>query len=759
MKVTKLKRIIIVLLISTLIIPQCKGRTMQAATSTKKEEVLALTKICTNSKVFASNKKVTRKEFAKYLIDCTENGADRKQVSKQQLFSDVKRNSTYSGYINLAVQKGYMTGYSNGTFKPNKTITLKEAITGVLAVLGYTKADFQDGSASARFTLYKELKLNTGISKSEQSKLTTYDLRNLLYNMLNAKNKAGVFFATTLGYEMNDKGVIDYDKLLAKNTKGPIITNTGWEKKLPYALSEFRIYVNGKLDNSCKIQEHSTIYYCKILKKLWVYDKNIAGLYQGATPNALEPQTITVSGQSYTVTNTKEIAKCIAENDIAEGKPAVIIFGKDNKVDRLLPLKAMVAQSNWMTSIPGGVVGYDIYLNGVKSTANDIKVNDAIYYSKEIKTIWAYNKKVNGIIDKILPSIENPETIQIGSKSHTLSRNPIEADKPGSFTTNYWAKILQQKSIKIGTEVVLVYGYDGDVVGIVPVEAMKLAYDGYVLSVGSKVVKDDNTGLVDVHRVMRIVEPSGVERDFQIKDSTNTVRVGDIVHVSFEYGESVVTILTKSKFDFSNEAILKRKLAADVHIIDTDNGGYQCISADQLDGVQLNSSTVLYFTTNTAGEIKELIINNVTGGNYQYGIVKEIIDPLQSSVDLTYTNETYRTVIIYDVAGVEYKLPAGEAVVNYSPGPVRLSVEDNIITFMDSLKTVRIAYLQGRQANDGQSIYKIANDAPTYLLKDTKYYTVNFDDVCNLSDYQLMGYTDNSQGQGGTIRVIVAVKK
>ena len=47
-----------------------------------------------------------------------------------------------AGYIKTAVQQGWLTGYLDGSFRPDKTVTLEEAATGVLKLLGYTTEDF-----------------------------------------------------------------------------------------------------------------------------------------------------------------------------------------------------------------------------------------------------------------------------------------------------------------------------------------------------------------------------------------------------------------------------------------------------------------------------------------------------------------------------------------------------------------------------------------------------------------------------------------
>ena len=57
------------------------------------------------------------------------------------LFKDVKSDHWASQYIRLAVEQGWMTGYVDGTFRPDSQITLEEACTALLKLLGYQSSD------------------------------------------------------------------------------------------------------------------------------------------------------------------------------------------------------------------------------------------------------------------------------------------------------------------------------------------------------------------------------------------------------------------------------------------------------------------------------------------------------------------------------------------------------------------------------------------------------------------------------------------
>ena len=127
-----------------------------------------------------------------------------------EFFKDVPYTHWAAGYIKTAVQQGWISGYLDGSYKPNRTVTLEEAATGVLKLLGYTTSDFSGSYPNAQLALYKSLNLNTRITASQGSSMTRRNMMYLFYNLLNTKTKDGRVYAQTLGYKLNSSDEIDY---------------------------------------------------------------------------------------------------------------------------------------------------------------------------------------------------------------------------------------------------------------------------------------------------------------------------------------------------------------------------------------------------------------------------------------------------------------------------------------------------------------------------------------------------------------------
>lgn len=96
---------------------------------------------------FKPNKAVTRAEFTTMLNKALGNNGTTESV-----FSDVAENAWYYAQICKGVSAGYISGYSDGTFKPGNTVTRQEAavmMARIVPTYGYsaTLTDYKDGSS------------------------------------------------------------------------------------------------------------------------------------------------------------------------------------------------------------------------------------------------------------------------------------------------------------------------------------------------------------------------------------------------------------------------------------------------------------------------------------------------------------------------------------------------------------------------------------------------------------------------------------
>ena len=135
---------------------------------------------------------ITRGAFAKMLVSFS---TYRESVGAQgtvgTLYRDVPGSSQWAPYIRIAVQQGWMNGYTDGSFRPDNTVTLEEACTAVLKLLGYKMTDLNGAFPVAQLNKAQELGLRNQLARSQGQTMTYEDCAVLLYNALTANTASG----------------------------------------------------------------------------------------------------------------------------------------------------------------------------------------------------------------------------------------------------------------------------------------------------------------------------------------------------------------------------------------------------------------------------------------------------------------------------------------------------------------------------------------------------------------------------------------
>ena len=103
---------------------------------------------------------LTRGQLAQLLVAFS---PYRESVTSQgttgTLFSDVNGSDALAPYIRIAVQQGWMSGYTDSSFRPDNTVTLEEACAAVLNLLGYDVTTLSGTFPTAQLNKANELGL------------------------------------------------------------------------------------------------------------------------------------------------------------------------------------------------------------------------------------------------------------------------------------------------------------------------------------------------------------------------------------------------------------------------------------------------------------------------------------------------------------------------------------------------------------------------------------------------------------------------
>ena len=162
---------------------------------------------------------LTRAQFCKLAI-LAEGHADQASGSAyRSLFSDVPGTSWALAYINLAQEEGLMTGKGDGTFGPDEPVTLDQAATVCLRLLGYTQEEIGPFWPEDHLAKAEKVGLLEGLSAHAGQTLTRGQAVLLLYNLLRLPDVQGRTFALGLGSAwVEDAVVLDNDAQAADGT-------------------------------------------------------------------------------------------------------------------------------------------------------------------------------------------------------------------------------------------------------------------------------------------------------------------------------------------------------------------------------------------------------------------------------------------------------------------------------------------------------------------------------------------------------------
>ena len=300
---------------------------------------------------------VTRAEYAKMLVCASTSKDSVAGASNSSPFKDVPYTHWAAGYIKTAVQQGWLSGYLDGSYKPNKTVTLEEAVTGVLKLLGYSTTDLSGSYPYAQLAMYRSLGLNTRITASQGSSMTRRNMMYLFYNLLNTKTKDGQVYAQTLGYTLNSSDEIDYLSMISDTMEGPFVVESGLSSIVSTAGRT--IYRNGYASTADAVQKYDVVYYTG--STIWAYANAVTGTYQSASPSAASPSSVTVAGNTYEIETSDAALALSTLGGLNTGDIITLLLGRDGKVAYALPAE------DYSSAVAGVVtaVGTGTYTNAV----------------------------------------------------------------------------------------------------------------------------------------------------------------------------------------------------------------------------------------------------------------------------------------------------------------------------------------------------------------------------------------------------------
>ena len=639
------------------------------------------------------------------------------QGSTGTLFSDVSSGSAYAPYVRIAVQQGWISGYTDGSFRPDNAVTLEEACTAVLKLLGYDVTTLSGTFPAAQLNKANELGLRDNLTKTQGEGMTLEDGAVLLYNALTATTAEGKVYASSLGFTVNN-GVVDVSSILLSNVKGPFVAGLGTQ--LPFAPTA--VYRNDTVTTDATLNAYDVYYYNETARTVWIYTRKAAGRITAVAPSANAPTSVTVAGTEYTIASSSVAAQLSALNGGGVGQVVTLLLGMNDEAVAVLT----------------GDAANEVFYGVVQTTSRSLVENSGpdVQQTVAVACTDGVTRSVN--VDK-----------QFNYPAGKLVA--ITVDENGENIRS-----LETKSTS-GT-----------------VNAEGTALDNTALASNVEILDTTSEGLAGAVRPSRLsgVTLSGTDVKYYTtneKGEIDRLILSDVTGDLWEYaaldGIQAATDYAGSKIDekinekVSSSSSTSSSLAGMTTTTEDDDQKAKQTALDVRNIMLPSTSDVLYGLVD--GSIVSTTWNQLTGSTDQLasyvlkkvgdnvgGVAGNIIDYFASGANyVCYVNGkqvTYTTAVKYPV------IAGGVA--------IGKSADGKKVNAMVQLSPVVVDKLGAGWVMKGDTRYETADDIQVYLWNQGTYYKVSLADL-NPQDYKLIGWYDNQgHSAGNKIRLLVAVR-
>lgn len=145
---------------------------------------------------------ITRAEFCAIAVRATNMKGNL--TSAVTKFPDVPANHWASGYISLAAGRSYVIGFDDGNFYPENPVTVAEAVTILTRILGYGPATDNNNWPDSFISKASEIGVLKGVTVSASAPAPRGDVFTMTANSLDIDIMQQVQYGTETIYEVQD---------------------------------------------------------------------------------------------------------------------------------------------------------------------------------------------------------------------------------------------------------------------------------------------------------------------------------------------------------------------------------------------------------------------------------------------------------------------------------------------------------------------------------------------------------------------------
>lgn len=698
---------------------------------------------------------VSRAEMAKIAV--TSSAAKNKVAIGLPFspFSDVDGAFWGAPYIQAAVSAGIVDGYIDGTFVPQGAVKYEEAVNMMLKVLGYSNSDFGAAYPYGQVGMAVNLEMTKGVDCAIGENMTRRQIARLVCNTLDTKLKDSAAslisvhnceFAddVTITASSAEDTTLDDDEI--STSAGKYRIRDGFNTDLIGSRGDMVIkdgkYVVVFAPDTLTTTEQYVIYTA--------LNDAIIAYPMGNNSNMIQ---LKISDTTACYKDSAAYTYGAVRQSMEMGDTIKIRYKDNGEIDRInytessLEGPIRVKSDSWLGSFNTNSAT-KIMRDGSKATASDIRINDIIYYSGTLNMVLAYSKKITGVYELATPSKDSPRSVTVSGVTYEVEGVEAFNDLSSSGSLSY------------GDTITLLMGRDGSKVAGVASSSVAASesFTAYLIDAGRKEFKNSD-GTARTSYYIEAVTTDGAAYTYPT-DHDRSMYINKVTRIRLKDGKAEVSVVNarsglSGNVDCAEMRIGAKTVARDAKILDTakvsttNKAVYSRVYMQRLDGIELKESNIVYSSVNSKGEIDEMILQNVTGDMFEYGVVISASKTASPEASY-YTYSIQSDNKVYTAS--RFDLITGT--------PIQFVAEGTEAVYAAKLTSCgTAAELTHTEAKIGTRSYKLMDKVKVYKKQDTGVYMEMSLNEAVSGSYKYECYSDRSEAAGGRIRVIICTNK
>lgn len=730
---------------------------------------------------------LTRAEFCKMTVEIMGRGDEEPAQRSRTIFTDVGPTYWARGYVNLASSitigggtgedasagTRLIMGVGDGTFQPNRAITYGEAVTILMRVLGYSDGDVATGTNwyDGYVGLGQSSGLADGLTISGGDNITRGQAAILFYNLLFTESKGGdQIYLTTLGGSLENNAIILSTNATADDgTTGSVLTTSGTYKTDRATFDET---LNGTRGQLVLDKEK------KLLAVLPEEGSTLRSVTVMGTPEAnaipvLGDETISVTLQTPVYKSDSQSADTYENvwTSLRSGTPLKLCFNGSGQLDYIYMSaggavvsddNVLVAKnkpsgtSNPFASLSDGKTP-QIFKNGIPADLTDLRQYDVGTYDAGSNTLFVSDLKLTGLYENAYPNSNAPSTVTVMGAEFSVLPSAIP----------------DLAQFKVGDRMTLLLTTTGQVAGAVSTDVAKSNAVG-VAKVTAGGEGSDGTAEITLLDGLITLKGSttGSEKLNGYLVTVSSGRRGYLT-LSRVNGKGASGILNLTTGRVGTKALSEGARFFE----QVGNGELVEIERSDITVDTVPANKITYVGYDWAGRVDKLVLDDVTGDRYDYGMIyyrPAGPQDVENAADTGKVPQTYQNG--------EIRVTNGSGQQSYVVGSVEGAKSGRYGGIAGSLDTLngkhRLAGYVPLTSADGirrsqidtstmmlttnEMVLPISSQVQIYSEATGGWYTVSKDASAkdNLEralafSNDMTVYYDRTPGEGGKVRIIV----